>query len=114
MKKRDMVSLEDIHENNEKKGTHMPLKLMESAQKQPDARLKSKQVVTIVKRAIAELPEEQRLIVIMKEYQGLKFSEIADALDEPVSTIKSRMYRSLISLREIFEKQQITKEVLND
>lgn len=114
MKKRNIVSLDDIQENNEKKGTRLPVQFMESTRKQPDARLNKKQLTAIVKDALKVLPEELRIIVIMKEYQGLKFREIADALDEPVSTIKSRMYRGLISLREIFEKQQITKEVLND
>ena len=114
MKKRDVVSLDDIHESNEKKGIDLPAQFMDSVKKQPDARLNSKQIETIVKHALQELPEELRIIVIMKEYQGLKFSEIAEVLNEPVSTIKSRMYKSLVSLREIFEKQHITKEVLND
>ena len=114
MKKRDVVSLDDIHESNEKKGINLPAQFMDSVKKQPDARLNSKQIETIVKHALQELPEELRIIVIMKEYQGLKFSEIAEVLNEPVSTIKSRMYKSLVSLREIFEKQHITKEVLND
>ncbi len=114
MKRRNTVSLDAVQEGNERDGSRLPAQFMESARKQPDARLKNKQLAAIVKDALSELPEEQRIIVIMKEYQGLKFREIADALDEPVSTIKSRMYRGLISLREIFEKQQITKEVLND
>lgn len=114
MKKRDVLSLDDIHESNEKKGISLPVQFMESVKKQPDARLNTKQIEIIVKHALQELPEEQRIIVIMKEYQGLKFNEIAEALNEPVSTIKSRMYKGLVLLREIFEKQQITKEVLND
>jgi RNA polymerase sigma-70 factor (ECF subfamily) len=92
----------------------VPVQFMESAGKQPDARLNSKQLAAMVKDALKGLPEEQRIVVIMKEYQGLKFGEIADVLDEPVSTIKSRMYKSLVSLKEIFEKQRITKEVLNN
>ena len=92
----------------------MPVQFMEVAERQPDARLETKQLASVIKDALAELPEELRMVVIMKEYQGLKFREIADVLDEPVSTIKSKMYRSLIFLREIFEKRHITKEVLND
>ena len=62
---------------------------MESAQKQPDARLNKKQIAIIVQNALRELPEEQRIVIIMKEYQGLKFKEIAAALNEPLSTIAS-------------------------
>ncbi len=40
----------------------------------------------------------------MKEYSGLRFHEIADVLDAPISTIKSRMYLGLASLkREIIK-----------
>ena len=114
VKRQNLVSLDDIRESNEKEGNRLPAQFMEVKGKQPDARLETKELAAVVKDALAALPEEERIIVIMKEYQGLKFTEIADVLDEPVSTVKSRMYRSLISLREIFEKQQITKEVLND
>ncbi len=114
MKKRDMVSLDVIQESHETKGTRLPREFVEKDKDQPDEKLSSKQLTSIIKGALAELPEELRMIVIMKEYQGLKFREIADALDEPVSTIKSRMYKGLILLREIFENQKITREVLND
>lgn len=52
-----------------------------------------------VRRAIGALPEEQREIVILKEYQGLTFLEIAQALELPVSTVKTRLYRGLGQLR---------------
>ena len=52
-----------------------------------------------VRRAIADLSEEQREVVILKEYQGLTFLEIAQALDLPVSTVKTRLYRGLGQLR---------------
>jgi RNA polymerase sigma-70 factor (ECF subfamily) len=52
-----------------------------------------------VRRAIAALPEEQREVVILKEYQGLTFLEIAQALEQPVSTVKTRLYRGLGQLR---------------
>jgi RNA polymerase sigma-70 factor (ECF subfamily) len=52
-----------------------------------------------VRRAIGALPEEQREVVILKEYQGLTFLEIAQALELPVSTVKTRLYRGLGQLR---------------
>ena len=41
----------------------------------------------------------------MKEYQGLKFREIAQVLDLPLSTVKSRMYLGLKTLRRLMEKR---------
>jgi len=62
-------------------------------------------------RAIAEavesLPEEQREVIVLKEYQGLTFLEIADALELPMSTVKTRLYRGLGQLKERLERQGI-------
>jgi len=52
-----------------------------------------------VRRAVESLPDEQREVVILKEYQDLTFLEIAQALDVPVSTVKTRLYRGLGQLR---------------
>ena len=53
-----------------------------------------------VGRAMALLPEEQRTAIILKEYHGLTFQEIADLLDCPLSTVKTRLYQGLSVLRK--------------
>ncbi|RDV36611.1 RNA polymerase sigma factor [Bradymonadaceae bacterium TMQ3] len=50
-------------------------------------------------RALANLPEDQREVFILREISGLKFREIATMLDCPVPTIKSRMRYALQTLR---------------
>jgi RNA polymerase sigma-70 factor, ECF subfamily len=114
MNRQKVVSLEILHREHDKIKNPLSHEFMESYEKQPDVKLGSKQLSDIVKNAVRELPEEQRIVVIMKEYQGLKFREIADILNEPVSTIKSRMYSGLILLREKLNRLNITEEVLND
>jgi RNA polymerase sigma-70 factor (ECF subfamily) len=52
-----------------------------------------------VARAMATLPEEQRTAIILKEYHGLTFQEIADMLECPLSTVKTRLYQGLSVLR---------------
>jgi RNA polymerase sigma-70 factor (ECF subfamily) len=52
-----------------------------------------------VARAMASLPDEQRTAIILKEYHGLTFQEIADLLDCPLSTVKTRLYQGLTVLR---------------
>ena len=52
-----------------------------------------------VAKAMAELPDEQRTAIILKEYHGLTFQEIADLLDCPLSTVKTRLYQGLTVLR---------------
>ena len=53
-----------------------------------------------VARAMAMLPEEQRTAIILKEYHGLTFQEIADLLECPLSTVKTRLYQGLMVLRK--------------
>jgi RNA polymerase sigma-70 factor, ECF subfamily len=57
-----------------------------------------------VARAMAELPDEQRTAIILKEYHGLTFQEIADLLDCPLSTVKTRLYQGLTVLRKQLAK----------
>jgi RNA polymerase sigma-70 factor, ECF subfamily len=53
-----------------------------------------------VQRALDRLSDDQREAVVLKIYQGFKFEEMAEALDCPVSTVKSRLYTALDLLKE--------------
>jgi RNA polymerase sigma-70 factor (ECF subfamily) len=70
-------------------------------------RLLERDLAQTVRRAIHALPEEQREVVILKEYQELTFLEIAQALDVPVSTVKTRLYRGLDQLRLRLEREGV-------
>jgi RNA polymerase sigma-70 factor, ECF subfamily len=59
-----------------------------------------------VSKAMAELPEEQRAAILLKEYHGLTFQEIAEMLNCPLSTVKTRLYQGLSVLRRRLERQQ--------
>jgi RNA polymerase sigma-70 factor (ECF subfamily) len=59
-----------------------------------------------VQLAMADLPEEQRTAIMLKEYHGLTFQEIAEMLDCPLSTVKTRLYQGLSVLRRRLERQQ--------
>ena len=59
-----------------------------------------RQLGRAVEKAMALLPEEQRTAIILKEYHGLTFQEIADLLDCPLSTVKTRLYQGLSVLRK--------------
>jgi RNA polymerase sigma-70 factor (ECF subfamily) len=58
-----------------------------------------KMFVERLKNALHELPDEQREVFVMREFSGLKFREIAEILDVPVPTVKSRMRYALQALR---------------
>jgi RNA polymerase sigma-70 factor (ECF subfamily) len=58
-----------------------------------------KDLTQVVERAMAFLPEEQRTAIILKEYHGLTFQEIAELVGCPLSTVKTRLYQGLAVLR---------------
>ena len=78
----------------------------------PDALAHNQSVKTLLNRALQDLPEEQRVVIIMKEYQGLKFTEIAETLKVPINTVKSRMYYGLSTLKKIFDRWHISEDMV--
>jgi len=58
-----------------------------------------------VARAMSRLPEEQRSAIILKEYHGLTFQEIAELQGCPLSTVKTRLYQGLIVLRRELDRR---------
>jgi RNA polymerase sigma-70 factor (ECF subfamily) len=58
-----------------------------------------------VEDAMAQLPEEQRTAIVLKEYHGMTFQEIADLQGCPLSTVKTRLYQGLTVLRRHLERQ---------
>ena len=63
-----------------------------------DARLARRQ---IVERALASLPEDLRVAVTLRDLQGLDYREIADALDVPIGTVESRIFRARQRLKPL-------------
>jgi RNA polymerase sigma-70 factor (ECF subfamily) len=63
-----------------------------------------KELSEVVSEAMARLPEEQRTAIILKEYHGMTFQEIADLQGCPLSTVKTRLYQGLTVLRRHLEK----------
>ncbi|MFC1694146.1 RNA polymerase sigma factor [Candidatus Latescibacterota bacterium] len=53
-----------------------------------------------VRKALLELSENQRIVIIMREYSRMKFPEIAEVIGIPESTVKSRMYKGLMNLKK--------------
>jgi RNA polymerase sigma-70 factor (ECF subfamily) len=64
-----------------------------------------RELSAIVEEAMSELSEEQRTAIILKEYHGMTFQEIADMQGCPLSTVKTRLYQGLSLLRRRLEQQ---------
>ena len=68
-----------------------------------------RELSAVVEEAMALLPEEQRTAIILKEYHGMTFQEIADLQGCPLSTVKTRLYQGLSVLRRHLEKKVINQ-----
>lgn len=67
----------------------------------PQAHLEQEERKRALARALAELPEHHRRMLLMREVSGMSYQEIADALDVDLGTIKSRIARARERLRKI-------------
>lgn len=65
------------------------------------------QIYRRIRKAVAQLPPEQRAVLLLKTYEGLKFNEISEMLSCPVSTVKSRMYYALDGLRKALKLVEV-------
>ncbi|MFN8061831.1 MAG: RNA polymerase sigma factor [Vicinamibacterales bacterium] len=64
-----------------------------------EAATSRRQLSRAVARAMTRISDDQRTAIILKEYQGLTFQEIADLQGCPLSTVKTRLYQGLTILR---------------
>lgn len=60
----------------------------------PDAVLASKEIAQAVNAALDALPEELRMAITLREMEGMSYEEIAQALDCPIGTVRSRIFRA--------------------
>jgi RNA polymerase sigma-70 factor (ECF subfamily) len=70
----------------------------------PEKNVEMDEIGIEVQAAVAKLREEEQYVVILKEYQGLKLSEIADILDSPIGTVKSLNHRAHQNLKKALAK----------
>jgi RNA polymerase sigma-70 factor (ECF subfamily) len=70
----------------------------------PDETLERGELEEALHRAIAELDEERRVVVVLRDVEGLAYEEIAEILDLPVGTVRSRLHRGRLDLKEKLER----------
>lgn len=85
-RRRGVVSLDTLREG----GFDVPDAAAERAYEQ----LEHKERCELVKQAMEQLPEDQRAALVLREFQQLSYEEIADTLQQPEGTIKSRINRA--------------------
>lgn len=67
----------------------------------PEGVLLTDEIRAVVERAMEQLPEDLRTAIVLREIEGLSYEEIAEAMDCPVGTVRSRIFRA----REAIDKR---------
>jgi RNA polymerase sigma-70 factor (ECF subfamily) len=73
--------------------------LLESSVESPSARLESGEREREIMDAVARLPEEQRIVFVLTQLQDLRYQDVAEILDVPLGTVKSRMHAAVAKLQ---------------
>jgi RNA polymerase sigma-70 factor, ECF subfamily len=66
----------------------------------PESELMSKQIAQTVNQTLNTLPEELRTAIVLREIDGLSYEEIADAMNCPIGTVRSRIFRAREAISE--------------
>ena len=101
-KRRLTVSLDQIT-NSPEGDVGTWAETLAAAEQEPLAGLELAEQRQRVRESIEALPEHLKLTVILAYYQGLKYREIADILEIPVGTVKSRLHAALAKLHEAWQ-----------
>ena len=79
-------------------------------QKSPQERLEQLERSRQVHRAIAELTAEHRSVLVLREIDGCCYETIAEVLDLPIGTVRSRLHRARVQLRELLKEVLMVDE----
>lgn len=60
----------------------------------PESDLLNQEILAAIKKTIDNLPEEMRIAIILCEFDGLSYEEIAKVMDCPIGTVRSRIFRA--------------------
>jgi RNA polymerase sigma-70 factor, ECF subfamily len=79
---------------------HRPLQTADGATRAPDETLLDDELQNAIQRAIEQLPEVQRMAIVLRRYDDLPYEEIAEILELSVPAVKSVLFRARADLRE--------------
>ena len=80
----------------------------ESAFAGPNERLERSEDEARLQRGLDRLSEDHRAVLVLKDLQGQKYEEIAEVLGVPIGTIRSRLHRARLELRDVLEESEET------
>jgi len=77
-----------------------------SASSRPEYALEQSEQGTRIRQALSRLSPEHRAVLVMKDMEGQKYETMAEILQVPIGTIRSRLHRARLELRELLEQSE--------
>lgn len=77
------------------------------AEAAPDQQMELSETQQYVRQAIAMLDEERRAVVLLRDFDGMDYAAIAETLEIPVGTVRSRLHRARLELRAILQQNAV-------
>jgi RNA polymerase sigma factor (sigma-70 family) len=102
-KRRPSVSL-DIEADDESDSS--PLQIADTAES-PDDFAQRRELAAAIQHGLTALPDEQRIVLILSDIQGLAYEEIAQITNSNLGTVKSRLSRGRARLREVLKAGEL-------
>lgn len=84
--------------------------LLASDAEGPDQPVSDHEQATMVKKVVDELPSHYREILLLSYFQKMSYGQIADSLDIPLGTVKSRLHSAVASFADSWKNEQILAE----
>lgn len=66
----------------------------------PGRAIENAETRDVIEQALADVPEVYRAVLVLKDVEGLKYEEIAEILDIPIGTVRSRLHRARCEMRD--------------
>jgi len=105
------VSLEQERVNGTGDELHYLLDMLESRGPDPLEHSQGEEMRQLVRTSVNRLPDFLKQVVILAYYQGLKYKDIADIMDIPVGTVKSRLHAALLRLQEAWAGASLFQDI---
>src|SRR5207247_6061046 len=102
-----------LHSEGDEAGdadTPQLLALLESRGPGPLEQLQDEERKQLIRASVEKLPDFLKQVVILAYYQGLKYKDVADIMNIPVGTVKSRLHTALCKLHEAWVAEPALRE----
>ncbi len=88
-------------------GSALRLRLADDAEPRPERRVQVREMMERLHQALGRLEEDFRSVLVLRDIEEMDYQQIADTLSLPVGTVKSRLFRARLALRqELVEEEQ--------